>query len=267
MKKKMVAILVCGMIAVGLIGCGSSSEEAETETEAEPEAETEIETEIETETETAAEFDLGEPVVYERTSEQGDDVIGEYSVLEIPQSEATTEFLSDWYENYVLPSEHDWDIIVYSDRDDYLGVWATDTTMYRDVYLIPDVSNGYLQGDNSSTAVGYEFKDGEVVELWNAAEMGPASGKTPEEVLEEYIDSGNYYPARWDFIDELELLGFSAEEAEAAVESFDWSEFAVEDLQSQSEIAGDEDEAYKILRGDWYTEDEIQYALDKIETE
>ncbi|MCD8208526.1 MAG: hypothetical protein LUD72_11355 [Bacteroidales bacterium] len=132
MKKRIVAIVVCGVIAAGLIGCGLKG---------------------------------GEPVVYEIQSEtKGSDVVGEYSILEIPQSGATMEYLTDWYNDYVLPSGHTYDIIEYTDGD--LGVWANDVTMNKDVKIADDNSWDY-----GGESVGYELKDGEMVEWWNEKDM------------------------------------------------------------------------------------------------
>ncbi len=248
MRKKLISILLCSVIVLGMVGCGSSGEEA-----------TEEET---TEEETAEE---AEPVVYEITNSTGDSV-GEYSILEIPQSEATLEYLTDWYVNYVIPSGHRYDFIIYSDRDDDLGVWANDVTMDKDVYLIESESGGYTEGGNTSTSASYELQDGELVEIWNNEESAASVGKTPEEALKDYVANGYEYPARWDFIDELEYEGYPEEEAKAAVESFDfdWNELAVEDLQTAYEIYGDVDTAIEQLRDDDFTEEEIQYAVDKL---
>ncbi len=176
MKKKIIVLLVCGVIAAGLIGCGNSEEETEeaAESDAAEDAAEEEEYEL------IAEFDEGEPIVCERLIDPDSEETEKYSILDIPQSEATMDYITDWYENYVIPEGHDWDVIVYSDREDNLGVWADASSMSRDVYLIPDDASGYTLGDNSSTSAGYELQDGELVEVWSVEDENEADESTSE---------------------------------------------------------------------------------------
>lgn len=94
----------------------------------------------------------------------GDKVIGQTSVLKVKSEDITEESLNDWYFNHVLPNDFDWATILYSDKDNYTGVYATKGMVIKNVYFTPEIDGSYMYSGDSHDAVYYTEKDGILVQ-------------------------------------------------------------------------------------------------------
>lgn len=79
--------------------------------------------------------------------------IGEYSIIEISSEEVTDEALTDWYFNYVAKNDFNWCMILYTDKDDNMGVYAIDTMIQKDLLFEQDEYGDYSVGDSSNATV------------------------------------------------------------------------------------------------------------------
>lgn len=86
-----------------------------------------------------------------------DDVIGEYSVIRAASTEVTDESLTDWYFNYVINDDNDfeWCMILYTDRNDHSGVYATEGQVKKNVFFKQDEQGNCILGDSSDSTVYY----------------------------------------------------------------------------------------------------------------
>ncbi|WP_418745088.1 hypothetical protein [Evtepia gabavorous] len=90
--------------------------------------------------------------------------IGEYSIIEISSEEVTDEALTDWYFNYVAKNDFNWCMILYTDKDDNMGVYAIDTMIQKDVLFEQDEHGDYMLG-NSSNATIYAPTDDSTLKI------------------------------------------------------------------------------------------------------
>ena len=79
--------------------------------------------------------------------------IGEYSIIEISSEEVTDEALTDWYFNYVAKNDFNWCMILYTDKDDNVGVYAIDAMIQKDLLFEQDEYGDYSVGDSSNATV------------------------------------------------------------------------------------------------------------------
>ena len=79
--------------------------------------------------------------------------IGEYSIIEVNSEEVTDEALTDWYFNYVVPSNYNWCMILYADKNDNSGVYAIPGMVQKDIQFEKDKYGDYAVGDSSNATV------------------------------------------------------------------------------------------------------------------
>jgi hypothetical protein len=90
--------------------------------------------------------------------------IGEYSIIETTSDEVTEEALIDWYFNYVANNDFNWCMILYLDKDDNSGVYATTGMIQKDVLFAKDNYDDFMVG-NSANATLYVPTDDNKLEV------------------------------------------------------------------------------------------------------
>lgn len=102
--KKISALILAFMIAFSFVAC-STSDSGDTETEE------------------AHIYDNAE--IIDIMNGSGTSVVSQESLIYADSSDVTMEVLEDWYFNYITETEYDWYVIIYTDADDYTGVYGT----------------------------------------------------------------------------------------------------------------------------------------------
>lgn len=76
-----------------------------------------------------------------------DNVIGEYSVIRTNSDEVTDERLADWYFNYVIneDNEFEWYMILFTDKSDHSGIYATDGLIKKNVIFEQNEHGDYIR--------------------------------------------------------------------------------------------------------------------------
>lgn len=92
--------------------------------------------------------------------------IGEYSVIKADSSECTEGALADWYYNYVSNNDFNYSLIVYTDKDEKLGCYATETFVQKDVGIQSDEYGDYYLGDTDSVTTYGPSEDGETLTVY-----------------------------------------------------------------------------------------------------
>lgn len=83
----------------------------------------------------------------------GTSVLGYFSLVRAPYAACTDEALADWYFNHVSTNTYNWCMILYSDRADNSGVYATQGMVQKDVSFVPDSFDQYSLGESSNAIV------------------------------------------------------------------------------------------------------------------
>ncbi len=86
--------------------------------------------------------------------------LGEYSIIRISSDEATEEALTDWYFNYVVANDYNWCMVLYTDKDDNMGVYSVNGIVEKDVFFEQDEYGDYSLGDSSQATTYYPTDDG-----------------------------------------------------------------------------------------------------------
>lgn len=81
--------------------------------------------------------------------------LGEYSVIRADSTQVTDESLADWYFNYVIKNDFSWCMILYTDKNDHSGVYATEGQVKKNVIFKQDEYGNYILGDLTDTTVYY----------------------------------------------------------------------------------------------------------------
>ena len=92
--------------------------------------------------------------------------IGEYSVIEADSSDCTEEALADWYYNYVAKNDFNYCLVVYTDKDEKLGCYATDIFVQKDVEIEQDEYGDYYLGDSDSATTYGPSEDGKTLTVY-----------------------------------------------------------------------------------------------------
>ncbi len=93
--------------------------------------------------------------------------IGEYSIIEIKSDQVTEEILTDWYFNYVEKNDFNWNMILYTDRENE-GVYAIAGIVNKDVKFDIDEYGDYSLGD-CSKCITYIPSEGETLKEFYSA--------------------------------------------------------------------------------------------------
>lgn len=105
--------------------------------------------------------------------------LGEFSLIRVPSSAVTMEALNDWYYNYVEPNDFNWCMILYTDRSDAFGVYATSGFVQKDVPFEVYGTDDYGVGTpTDATVTYYPGDDGTLNEFVPAPEVETASSLT-----------------------------------------------------------------------------------------
>ena len=89
--------------------------------------------------------------------------IGEYSLIWALSSEVTVDSLADWYFNYVSKNDFNWCMILYTDRDDNLGVYGNNGLIEKDIYFEQDEYGDYSTGDHSISTIYAPTSNGTLI--------------------------------------------------------------------------------------------------------
>lgn len=92
--------------------------------------------------------------------------IGEYSVIEADSSECTEEALADWYYNYVAKNDFNCCFILYTDKDEKVGCYATDIFVQKDVEIEQDEYGDYYLGDSDNATTYGPSEDGKTLTVY-----------------------------------------------------------------------------------------------------
>lgn len=76
--------------------------------------------------------------------------IGEYSIIKANSNEVTEDSLTDWYYNYVEENDFNWCMILYTDKEDNLGVYAISGMVEVDVTFEEDEYGDYSLGESGT---------------------------------------------------------------------------------------------------------------------
>ncbi len=93
------------------------------------------------------------------------DKIGEYSIIRITSEEATEEALTDWYFNYVDKNEFNWCMILYTDKDNNMGVYSIKGMVEKDLYFNEDEYGDYSVGESSNSIMYVPTEEGTLKEM------------------------------------------------------------------------------------------------------
>lgn len=94
------------------------------------------------------------------------DKIGEYSIIEIDSKEVTEEVLADWYFNYVVENDYNWCMILFTNKNNNMGVYATEGIVQKNVTFLKDKNGEYSLGNLNSKVITYSpTKDRKLKEL------------------------------------------------------------------------------------------------------
>lgn len=86
--------------------------------------------------------------------------LGEYSLIKIDSSEVTTEALEDWYFNYVEENDFNWCMILYTDNQNNIGVFANNGIVEKNINFNIDEYGEYYCGAELPDTI-YYFADTE----------------------------------------------------------------------------------------------------------
>ncbi len=86
--------------------------------------------------------------------------LGEYSLISVSSDEVTDDALTDWYFNYVEENDYNWCMILYTDKDNNMGVYATSGSVEKDVYFEQNDYGDYSLSDSSESIMYSPTKDG-----------------------------------------------------------------------------------------------------------
>ena len=89
---------------------------------------------------------------------------GEYSIVRVASSEVTMKVLADWYDNYVAQNSFKWCVILYTDRDDPFGVYAS-SYIEKDVAFDLDEYGDYALSYSSNGVMYIPTEEGVLEEL------------------------------------------------------------------------------------------------------
>ncbi len=90
--------------------------------------------------------------------------IGEYSVIEVDSAQVTKEALTDWYFNYVAINDFNWCMILYTDSDNYDGVYAIQGLVEKDISFEKDEYGDYAKLSNPNSII-FAPDNGNLVEI------------------------------------------------------------------------------------------------------
>ena len=125
--KKISALILAFLISLSLTACGESDSG-------------------DTETEEVHIYDNAE--IIDVMNGSGTSVVSQESLIYADSSDVTMEVLEDWYFNYVAETDYDWYVIIYTDADDYTGVYGT--TGYIEVGVTFDESSDEVFMESST---------------------------------------------------------------------------------------------------------------------
>ena len=106
--KKIVALILTFLITFSLAACGESDSG-----------------DIENSTESEEVHIYDDAEIIDVMNGGGTSVVSQESLIYADSSDITIEDLEDWYFNYIKETEYDWYVIIYTDADDYTGVYGT----------------------------------------------------------------------------------------------------------------------------------------------
>jgi len=82
--------------------------------------------------------------------------IGEYSIIETDSQNVTIDTLTDWYFNYVSENDYNWCMILYTDKSDNTGVYASNGKVgivQKDVVFEKNEHGDYMLADSSNCII------------------------------------------------------------------------------------------------------------------
>lgn len=89
--------------------------------------------------------------------------IGEYSVIHVASSECTEEALADWYYNYVKVNSFNYNIILFTDKNDNTGCYAANGIIEVGTVFIEDKYGDYSVGNTQNSVIYAPADDGETL--------------------------------------------------------------------------------------------------------
>ena len=81
--------------------------------------------------------------------------LGEYSIIKADSSECTEEALADWYYNYVAKHDFNYNLIIYTDKDESFGCYALDSLVQKGIGIEVDKYGDYSIGGYPADATTY----------------------------------------------------------------------------------------------------------------
>lgn len=141
--KKISALILAFLISLSLTACGESDSD-------------------DTETEEVHIYDNAE--IIDVMNGSGTSVVSQESLIYVDSSDVTMEVLEDWYFSYVAETDYDWYVIIYTDADDYTGVYGT--TGYIEVGVTFDESSDevFMESSTADSTMYVATDDGTLEE-------------------------------------------------------------------------------------------------------
>ena len=141
--KKISALILAFLISLSLTACGESDSG-------------------DTETEEVHIYDNAE--IIDVMNGSGTSVVSQESLIYVDSSDVTMEVLEDWYFSYVAETDYDWYVIIYTDADDYTGVYGT--TGYIEVGVTFDESSDevFMESSTADSTMYVATDDGTLEE-------------------------------------------------------------------------------------------------------
>lgn len=84
--------------------------------------------------------------------------LGEYSIIYASSTECTEETLADWYFNFVQANNYNYNVILFTDKDELVGCYSIEGVVEVGTEFIEDEFGDYMVG-NSQDAVLYSPSD------------------------------------------------------------------------------------------------------------
>lgn len=85
--------------------------------------------------------------------------LGEYSYIYAMSDQITQEVLEDWYFNYVTKNKHNFDFIIFTDKNSTEGIFSNSGFVYSNISISKDEHGDYSAGDMSNAKMYYKTDD------------------------------------------------------------------------------------------------------------
>lgn len=197
-----------------------------------------------------------------------------YSILVLDSGACTDEFLEDWYYNYVCDSDYYYYIILYSDKNDNTGCYASKGVVKKDQQFVVNEDGTYVCAD-SANAVIYYPNDGKEKKLIKSEGVentqsnnddGYTMGQKNALVKAlQYLEYGGF--SYNSLVDQLEFEQFSEEDAIFAADhcGADWNEQAAMKAKSYLDhFAFSRDQLIDQLESEGFTESQAEYGVQAV---